>query len=154
MVNFELGKEIEKDVFHLVVSRAWDKENNLSPHGLTLLILVLCRTCALLTMESLWLSGRAWESGIWRSEGQFLMEFSHFSTLVTRGWNLYQNSTYMREQERIKSMTGLQQSQRADPGLQCPNSWHTCNKKKKEKGFAVKKFSNFRAVCLLLSLGH
>ena len=36
MVNFELGKEIEKDVFfHLVLSRAWDKENNLSPHGLT-----------------------------------------------------------------------------------------------------------------------
>ena len=30
MVNFELGKEIEKDVFHLVVSRAWDKENNLT----------------------------------------------------------------------------------------------------------------------------
>ena len=64
MVNFELGKEIEKDVFHLVLSRAWDKENNLSPHGLTLLILALCWTCALLTMESLWLSGRAWESGI------------------------------------------------------------------------------------------
>ena len=84
-VNFELGKEIEKDVFHLVLSRAWDKENNLSPHGLTLLILALCWTCALLTIGSLWLSGRAWESGIRRSEGQFLMEFSHFSTLVTRG---------------------------------------------------------------------
>ena len=59
MVNFELGKEIEKDVFHLVLSREWDKENN--P---TLLILALCRTCALLTIGSLWLSGRAWESGI------------------------------------------------------------------------------------------
>ena len=64
MINFELGKEIEKDVFHLFLSQAWDKENNLSPHGLTLLILTLSWTCALLTMESLWLSDRAWESGI------------------------------------------------------------------------------------------
>ena len=64
MVNFELGNEIEKDIFHLFLSRAWDKENNLSPHGLTLLILALCRTCALLTIGSLWLRGRAWESGI------------------------------------------------------------------------------------------
>ena len=128
MVNFELGKEIEKHVFHLFLSRAWDKENNLSPHGLTLLILALCWMCALLTIGSLWLGGRARESGIRRSEGRFLMEFSHFPTLVTRGWNLYRNSLYMWEQERIKIMTGLQRSQRADPGLQCPNSWHTCKK--------------------------
>ena len=30
MISFELGKEIEKDFFAL--SRAWDKEKNLSPH--------------------------------------------------------------------------------------------------------------------------
>ena len=31
MVSFELGKEIEKDVF-FVYSRAWDNEKILSPH--------------------------------------------------------------------------------------------------------------------------
>ena len=29
MVSFELGKEIEKDVFFSVLSRLWDKEKNL-----------------------------------------------------------------------------------------------------------------------------
>ena len=32
MVSFELGKEIEKDVFFFVYSRAWDNEKILSPH--------------------------------------------------------------------------------------------------------------------------
>ena len=31
MVSFELGRGIEKDVFHLVLSRAWDKENKRVP---------------------------------------------------------------------------------------------------------------------------
>ena len=29
MVSFELGKEIEKDVFFSVLSRVWDKEKNI-----------------------------------------------------------------------------------------------------------------------------
>ena len=46
MVNFELGKEIKKDVFRLVTSMG-QKKKILSPKNITLstlLILAVCRT--------------------------------------------------------------------------------------------------------------
>ena len=38
MVSFELGKEIEKDVLCLQLSRDWDKEKILGSHGIRFLM--------------------------------------------------------------------------------------------------------------------
>ena len=38
MVSFELGKEIEKDVLRLQLSRDWDKEKILGPHEIRFLV--------------------------------------------------------------------------------------------------------------------
>ena len=38
MVSFELGKEIEKDVLRLQLSRDWDKEKILGSHGIRFLM--------------------------------------------------------------------------------------------------------------------
>ena len=37
MVSFELGKEVEKDVLRLQLSRDWDKEKILGSHGIRFL---------------------------------------------------------------------------------------------------------------------
>ena len=65
----------------------------------TLLILAVCRTCviwtslwALLTIESLWLSGRASKRGIRRSEVRFPYRDSDYylcPTLVTKRKNIF-----------------------------------------------------------------
>ena len=91
--KFKLGKEIEKDVFRLV-PRVGQRENlslllyraqnltislNLFTNmRLSTPILAVCRTPViltqtLLTVESLWLSGKASKCGIRRSEVRFLM---------------------------------------------------------------------------------
>ena len=38
MVSFKLGKEIEKDVLRLQLSRDWDKEKILGSHGIRFLM--------------------------------------------------------------------------------------------------------------------
>ena len=38
MVSFKLGKEIEKDVLRLQLSRDWDKEKILGPHEIRFLV--------------------------------------------------------------------------------------------------------------------
>ena len=98
MVSFELGKEIENDIF-FVFSRAWDKEKILSvSHAcdkisllsskLIISLITIYKHYAIdiadpssmqdacdmnfvtdsLTVESLWLSGRTSERGIRRTE--------------------------------------------------------------------------------------
>ena len=80
MVCFELGKEIEKDVF-FVLSKQYagrmSYELGSRPRS---------------SVESLWLSGRASERGIRRSEVRFLMGTQNFflcPTLVTRRKNTF-----------------------------------------------------------------
>ena len=115
MVSFELGKEIENDIF-FVFSRAWDKEKILSlSHAcdkisllsskLIISLIIIYKHYAIdiadpssmqdacdmnfvtdsLTVESLWLSGRASERGIRRSEVRFLMRTQNFLS-VPRSW--------------------------------------------------------------------
>ena len=115
MVSFELGKEIENDIF-FVFSRAWDKEKILSlSHAcdkisllsskLIISLIIIYKHYAIdiadpssmqdacdmnfvtdsLTVESLWLSGRASERGIRRSEVRFLMRTLYFLS-VPRSW--------------------------------------------------------------------
>ena len=121
MVSFELGKEIENDIF-FDFSRAWDKEKILSlSHAcdkisllsskLIISLIIIYKHYAIdiadpssmqdacdmnfvtdsFTVESLWLSGRASERGIRRSEVRFLKRNLNFLS-VPRSWQDEQTS--------------------------------------------------------------
>ena len=62
MLSFEFSKEIEKDIFFILSQVKGQRKNFI----------------ALLTIESLCLSGRASEHEIWRSEVRFLMRTQNF----------------------------------------------------------------------------
>ena len=78
MVSFELGKEIKKDVFP-VLSRAWDSfDKNYAIDIADPSSMQDACHMNFVPVDYLWLSDRASERGIRRSEVRFLMGIQNF----------------------------------------------------------------------------